>query len=83
MKTIILRSAAVAFALALVVVGQAGLAKADDKISICHATGDPANPFVYITISFNGLHGHEKHSGDLIPAPNPECVPDDGGGGQV
>jgi hypothetical protein len=39
------------------------------KITICHATGSETNPFVEITISVNGLHGHGKHADDIIPAP--------------
>ena len=47
----------------------------DDKVTICHATGSKKNPFVEITISVNGLNGHDKHSGDIIPAPADGCKP--------
>jgi hypothetical protein len=49
------------------------------KITICHATRSEKNPYVAITISMNGLHGHgpaedpHHHDGswkDIIPAPN-------------
>jgi len=43
------------------------------KITICHATGSTKNPFVEITIDANGLNGHAKHSGDIIPAPAGGC----------
>jgi hypothetical protein len=43
------------------------------KITICHATGSKKNPFVLITISVNGLNGHDKHPRDLIPAPAGGC----------
>lgn len=43
------------------------------KITICHATGSQKNPYVRITISVNGLNGHENHSGDIIPAPASGC----------
>jgi hypothetical protein len=43
------------------------------KITICHATGSATNPFVEITISVNGLHGHGKHGDDIIPAPAGGC----------
>ena len=43
------------------------------KITICHATGSKKNPFVMITISVNGLNGHDKHQGDIIPAPAGGC----------
>jgi|SRR5688572_6434580 len=39
------------------------------KVTICHATGSATNPYVRITISVNGLHGHGKHENDVIPAP--------------
>ncbi len=45
----------------------------DKKITICHATGSAKNPYVKITISVNGLNGHEKHSRDIIPAPAVGC----------
>jgi hypothetical protein len=52
--------------------------KPDPKITICHATGSETNPFVVITISENGLHGHARaghqNDEDVIPAgPNGEC----------
>ena len=40
----------------------------EQKITICHATGSETNPFVEITISKNGLNGHEDHADDIIPA---------------
>jgi hypothetical protein len=45
----------------------------DGKITICHATSSKKNPFVEITISVNGLNGHDKHNGDIIPAPAEGC----------
>jgi hypothetical protein len=44
-----------------------------DKVTICHATGSSKNPYVMITVSVNGLNGHDKHSGDIIPAPAGGC----------
>jgi cobalamin biosynthesis Mg chelatase CobN len=53
-----------------------------DKITICHATKSVKNPYVEITISLNGLHGHgpaedpHHHAGswkDIIPAPAEGC----------
>jgi hypothetical protein len=38
------------------------------KIMICHATGSATNPYEAITISINGLEGHEHHDGDIWPA---------------
>lgn len=46
---------------------------ADQKITICHATGSSKNPYVMITISINGLNGHRNHSRDIIPAPAGGC----------
>ena len=52
------------------------------KITICHATRSVKNPYVEITISVNGLHGHgpaddsRHHAGswkDIIPAPDGGC----------
>ena len=52
------------------------------KITICHATKSTTNPYVEITISVNGLHGHgpaedpRHHEGswkDIIPAPEGGC----------
>lgn len=43
------------------------------KVSLCHATGSATNPYNLITIDFNGLRGHIKHQGDIIPAPKNGC----------
>jgi hypothetical protein len=52
------------------------------KITICHATKSVKHPYVEITISVNGLHGHgpandpRHHAGswkDIIPAPQGGC----------
>ena len=43
------------------------------KITICHATGSAKNPYNEITVSVNGLNGHGKHTGDIIPAPAGGC----------
>ncbi len=45
----------------------------NDKITICHATGSKKNPYNEITVSVNGLNGHDKHQGDIIPAPAGGC----------
>lgn len=45
----------------------------DDKITICHATGSETNPYNKITVSVNGLNGHDRHEGDIIPAPEGGC----------
>jgi hypothetical protein len=52
---------------------QAVAAAHHGKVTICHATGSATNPFVTITISINGLHGHGKHADDVIPAPAGGC----------
>lgn len=45
-----------------------------DKVTICHKTGSANNPYVEIKVSMNGAtHGHAKHAGDLIPAPEGGC----------
>jgi len=42
-------------------------------VQICHATGSKNNPYVLLTVNPNGLNGHGKHSGDIIPAPANGC----------
>ena len=42
-------------------------------VAICHATGNKKNPYVLLTVNVNGLNGHDKHSGDIIPAPADGC----------
>ena len=44
-----------------------------DKITICHATGSQNNPYNEITVSVNGLNGHDQHEGDIIPMPEGGC----------
>lgn len=51
-----------------------GTAQSNDaKVTICHATGSTKNPYDLITVSVNGLNGHDKHAGDIIPAPAEGC----------
>ena len=45
----------------------------DGRITICHATTSETNPYNEITVSVNGLNGHAKHAGDIIPAPDGGC----------
>ncbi len=45
----------------------------EGKITICHATGSKTHPYSEITVSVNGLNGHDKHEGDIIPAPAGGC----------
>ena len=45
----------------------------DGKVTICHATGSKTNPYTMITVSVNGLNGHDKHKDDIIPAPQGGC----------
>ena len=43
-------------------------------MTICHATGSETNEFVSITVnSVSALSGHQKHEGDIIPAPEKGC----------
>lgn len=51
----------------------AGPVVTGDKITICHATNSAKNPYNLITVSVNGLNGHQKHEGDIIPAPADGC----------
>ncbi len=43
------------------------------QIAICHVTGSEANPYNEISVSVNGLNGHSKHEGDIIPVPEGGC----------
>jgi hypothetical protein len=45
----------------------------DGKVTICHATNSETNPYTEITVSANGLDGHDKHAGDIIPASEGGC----------
>lgn len=45
----------------------------NEKITICHATSSENNPYNEITVSVNGLNGHDDHLGDIVPAPAGGC----------
>lgn len=46
----------------------------DGKITICHATGSPSNPYTKTSVAFSGLSGHTKHENDFILEPETaEC----------
>ncbi len=45
----------------------------NSKVTICHATSSAKKPYVKITVSTNGLNGHNKHAGDIVPAPAGGC----------
>jgi hypothetical protein len=45
----------------------------DGKIKICHATSSETNTYNEITVSVNGLNGHDTHRGDIIPMPEVGC----------
>lgn len=49
-----------------------GSASEAGKVTICHATGSETNPYVEVTVSENGLNGHDGHD-DLVPAPAGGC----------
>ena len=69
--------------LALMGAGAPASADPEGKIRICHATGSESNPYVEITISANGLAGHNAqgvHDGDIVPAPSGGCPAGPGGG---
>ena len=42
-----------------------------NRVTICHATGNGG--YVEISVNANGLNGHDKHDGDIIPAPADGC----------
>lgn len=41
--------------------------------SLCHATGDPSNPYEEVSIDANNLGDHEGHANDLWPVPSSGC----------
>lgn len=48
-------------------------AAAQIQISICHATGNPSQPFEPLVVTPVELQDHLDHEGDLIPAPAAGC----------
>lgn len=50
-----------------------GSGNGNGTTAICHATGSKKNPYVLLTVNANGLKGHSKHAGDIIPAPEEGC----------
>ncbi|BCW65956.1 hypothetical protein NicSoilB4_07190 [Arthrobacter sp. NicSoilB4] len=68
--------------LALLATSAPAFAGPDDKITICHATGSDSHPYNEITISENGLNGHNAqgvHDDDIVPAPAGGCPGGDNG----
>ena len=41
--------------------------------TVCHATGDPANPYEAITVDRDGLKEHRGHPSDISPVPVGGC----------
>jgi len=49
-------------ALAVPMFGAGGAAATPaEKVTICHKTSSETNPYVEITISANGMNGHDDH----------------------
>jgi ABC-type sugar transport system substrate-binding protein len=48
------------------------------KVTICHKTSSATNPFVEITISANGMNGHDDHhdGGDVAGGGGEGCFID-------
>ncbi|HRQ23370.1 MAG TPA: hypothetical protein PLF42_08100 [Anaerolineales bacterium] len=45
-----------------------------EKITICHKTDDPNNPYVELHLPKQAVeNGHSRHEGDIIPAPAEGC----------
>jgi hypothetical protein len=63
----------------------AGGKASSGKIIVCHATHSATNPYVMISISQNGLNGHDLANGDFIPASGAtDCSqPQSSGGGDT
>lgn len=45
----------------------------DGNIKICHVTNSETSQYEEITVSVNGLNGHDDHVGDIIPMPDAGC----------
>jgi hypothetical protein len=43
------------------------------KVTICHRTASAKKPYVKIKVSTRALRGHQRHLGDIIPAPAAGC----------
>ena len=58
-------------------------ARAQDQVTLCHATGNPENPYTTVTVDNAGALEHINHDEDLVPAPAEGCpastvvLPDD------
>jgi hypothetical protein len=53
--------------IALLVGGLALGGRKSDKVAICHRTGNPANPWVYITVSESAVSAHRGHGDTIEP----------------
>jgi hypothetical protein len=65
-----LLAAVLAVVMTAVLVAQASIALAGDKVTICHATGSETNPYVLISPSAIGVkagHLDHQHDEDIIP----------------
>ncbi len=45
--------------------------------TVCHATGDPTNPYEKLDVNSDDLVVHVGHAGDIIPAPFNGCPTSD------
>lgn len=54
-------------------------AAASGPVLLCHATGNPSQPFLLVALPNGDLGGHEVDLGDLIPAPDGTCPGLEGG----
>lgn len=57
----------------LIAASAAAPARAQDTVSICHATGDPQSPYQPLTLDNAGVLEHIDHEDDLVPAPADGC----------
>ncbi|RJP51040.1 MAG: hypothetical protein C4583_09610 [Anaerolineaceae bacterium] len=65
------RLAAVAQILALTLLAACSAVSA--PTTVCHATGDPANPYVEIAVDSASLNEHRGHPNDINPVPANGC----------
>jgi hypothetical protein len=68
-----LRRCAVTGLIAGVAAAAPAMGQAEQPTSLCHATGDPASPYVVVEVDAAELAAHQAHAGDVIPVPVGGC----------
>jgi len=72
-KTIIKISKPLAITLILAILLIAGCNGQSIPNAVCHATGDPTNPYIEVNVNNTELAEHSTHPEDIIPVPIGGC----------